>query len=547
MRDKLIKSQRGQALILIAMAFIGLVAFAGLAVDAGILFASIGHLRRAVDAAALAASTQYRADVTASQLMATAKEYLALNDIDPNSPTIEIGVCDLAGYDPDWSVYNDPSLCKENNQWDYDRKIVRVKAELPVELAFLPVIGIRSVTIRAEAWSEAASVDLVLVLDTSESMAIDSMGSGAWPSCNANNTCYPFEYVRESAKAFVGKMYYPYDRVAIVTFDVEPHIIQELTTSETNLDNAIGTTGGSSGIKLVEVGACGVPYNPSGCLSTNLAGGLTAAGDRLALPAPAGGRQEALWVVVVLSDGAANQAEDTRPTRPSPDPNPSAQLWLCPNELNNPPGNAEPTWNYPDPAGHPDDYGPFCRDGVAEDKIPDPSDPVRPYWWLRHSWDGGMPKEYDNPDGFWYDAEDAAKDAADRLGCYQNSNPLRSTHCETWDGDMGYGGPGVDDGFEALIFTIGMGPALLEGKCDTLYYTGSDPETDPKHTCEPDLGERLLRYVAAVGDDGNPDTDLCAGTTPGTDCGNYYYRESATDLDTVFDDIAKRIFTRLTH
>jgi hypothetical protein len=517
MRNKLIKSQRGQALILIALAFIGLAAFVGLAVDAGILFANIGHLRRAVDAAALAASTEYRADVTADQLMATAKEYLALNDIDPNAPTVSIGVCDLPGYLPDWSVYNDPTLCKENNQWTYDRKIVRVRAELPVQLAFLPVIGIRTVTIKAEASSEAASVDLVLVLDTSESMAIDSMGAGDWPACNATNSCYPFEYVRQAAKAFIGKMYYPYDRVALVTFDVEPHVIQELTTDQTQLDNAMGSTGGSGGIKIVEVGACGIPYNPSGCLSTNLAGGLTAAGDRLALPAPVGGRDEALWVVVVLSDGAANQAEDIRPTRPTPDPNPQAPLWLCPNTTTGQPASLLPTWNYPDPVGHPDDYGPFCRDGRVES---------------RHVWTD-----------FWYDVEDAAKDMADRLGCYQNSNPLRSTHCKTWDGDFGFGGPGVDNGFEALIFTIGMGPALLEGKCDTLYYDGSDDQ----HTCEPDLGEGLLRYVAAVGDDGNPDTDLCAGAAQGTDCGNYYFRESATDLDTVFDDIAKRIFTRLTH
>jgi Flp pilus assembly protein TadG len=508
MRNEMIKSQRGQALILIAMAFIGLAAFVGLAVDAGILFANIGHLRKAVDAAALAASTQYRADVTAAQLLATAKEYLALNDIDPNAPTIEIGVCDLPAYDPDWSVFNDPALCKENNQWDYDRKIVRVKAELPVELAFLPVIGIRTVTIKAEAWSEAASVDLVLVLDTSESMG-DSDPN--WPACNASHTCLPFEYVREAARTFIGKMYYPYDRVAIVTFDAGANVVHELTTNESDLESALDS------IELIEGTMCGSPIDPGGCVTTNLTSGLIAGGDRLALPAPDGGRQESLWVVVVLSDGAANQAEDTRDPRPTvpKDPNPISPGWLCPNMRDSVPENYEPTW-----LRHSftfNDYGPYCRDGRSE---------------TRHDWTD-----------FWYDVEDAAKDAADRLGCYQNSNPGRSTHCSTWDGDKGYGGPGVDDGFEALVFSIGMGPTLLAASCDHNYYDGSDLD----HTCEPDLGERLLRYVAAVGDDGNPDTDLCEGAPPGTDCGNYYYRASATDLDTVFDDIAKRIFTRLTH
>ncbi len=504
----MIKSQRGQVLILIAMAFIGLAAFVGLAVDAGILFANIGHLRRAVDAAALAASTQYRADVSSAELLATAKEYLALNDIDPDSPTIQIGVCDLPAYDPDWSIYNDNSLCKEANQWDYDRKIVRVKAELPVELAFLPVIGINTVTIKAEAWSEAASVDLVLVLDTSESMG-DS--DPDWPACNATHTCHPFEDVRTAARTFIGKMYYPYDRVAIVTFDADADVVQELTTSESDLESALDS------IELIEGTMCGSPVDPGGCVTTNLASGLITAGDRLALPAPAGGRQEALWVVVVLSDGAANQAEDTRDPRPSfpKDPNPISPLWLCPNMRETVPDNEQPTW-----LRHSAEFnhnGPYCRDGRSE---------------TRHDWTD-----------FWYDVEDAAKDAADLLGCYQNSNPLRSTHCKTWDGDQGYGGPGVDDGFEALVFTIGMGPTLLSASCDLEYYNGSDLD----HTCEPDLGERLLRYVAAVGDDGNPDTDLCAGSAPGTDCGNYYFREHATDLDTVFNDIAKRIFTRLTH
>ena len=43
--------ERGQALVLIAAAFVGIAAFVGLTVDAGILFINVGHLRRATDAA----------------------------------------------------------------------------------------------------------------------------------------------------------------------------------------------------------------------------------------------------------------------------------------------------------------------------------------------------------------------------------------------------------------------------------------------------------------------------------------------------------------
>ena len=50
------------------MAMVGLLAFIGLTVDAGILFIGVGHLRRAVDAAALAASSQFREGRNDAQL-----------------------------------------------------------------------------------------------------------------------------------------------------------------------------------------------------------------------------------------------------------------------------------------------------------------------------------------------------------------------------------------------------------------------------------------------------------------------------------------------
>ena len=62
------RAERGQALIIIAMAMVGLLAFVGLTVDSGILFIGEGHLRRAVDAAALAAATQFRVGSNSSRL-----------------------------------------------------------------------------------------------------------------------------------------------------------------------------------------------------------------------------------------------------------------------------------------------------------------------------------------------------------------------------------------------------------------------------------------------------------------------------------------------
>ncbi len=89
-----------------------------------------------------------------------------------------------------------------------------------------------------------------------------------------------------------------------------------------------------------------------------------------------------------------------------------------------------------------------------------------------------------------------------------------------------------------MIFTIGLGDLVTSNTaCATAWGA----------TCEPDLGEQLLRYIAAVGDDGDPTTDPCSTFGVGADCGNYYYSPTGSGLLEVFEAIASRIFTRITH
>lgn len=458
------KLQRGQALILIALGFVALVAFIGLTVDAGIMFIHIGSLRRAVDAAGLAAAGQYLSDTTETELTATVKEFLDLNGIDSSQSTLEIKVCNLPA-PPDFSGLHDASLCKENNPWDYDRKLVKVKAEQPVDLAFLPVIGFTNISIKAETTAEAASVDLVLVLDASQSMTYDGP---SLPGCNTADTCQPFVEVRASAKRFIQQMSFPYDHVAVVTFSADAIVEQTLTDDKTLTLNKIDT------LRVYEQSPCTSLPNPGGCLSSNIGGGLREAGNVFA----ADGREESLWVTVLLSDGAANQAWDS-----------SSSVWICPTDET---GGGFPNW-----------IKPYCVDGDGAS---------------RHG------------PGLWYDPSDVAMDMADLIGCYQNSNPDQSSYCSS---------RGID-GFEGLIFTIGMGDKIINGPCDPWYATNGV-------TCHTDLGERLLRYVAAVGDDGNPVSDLCGGFGQKINCGNYYFAQTAADLDPVFTDIAKRVYTRITH
>ncbi len=115
---------------------------------------------------------------------------------------------------------------------------------------------------------------------------------------------------------------------------------------------------------------------------------------------------------------------------------------------------------------------------------------------------------------------------ADFVGCPDaNSQPDNCTFRAT---------PGQG----AVIFTIGLGDLTVDSAaCD--YGPGM---------CDPDLGAKLMRYLAAVGDDGDPATDPCtAFADPRDDCGNYYFSPTGAGLIDVFEAIASRIFTRLTH
>ena len=514
------KLQRGQAMVLIALAFIGLAAFIGLTVDAGILFIQIGHLRRAVDSASLAAANQFREGRTLAEIEAAADEFINLNSLNPANAVIFI--CDIA--DPtagNTNVYHDVDVCPPDIDGDgvHDdsppRKFVRVEATMPVEFAFLPIIGWGSIDIQADAISETASVDLVLVIDTSQSMAWDAVcGDGidddAWAEINLprglgfadgvddctidgtvlkdggfeddymsdpNNCndvdvaagvqgeCYPFEDVRAAALALVDRMYFPYDRMAVISFDVNAIAQLHFSDSPSSIKSSIGS------LLVYKLPGCPgwtASKDPTGCTNTNIADGLKVGGNEFGLSL----RQEAVPILILLSDGAANAATD------------NAGNFICPQG----PANM-PTW-----------VEPFCRDEDFEIG----------------------PGAYGAPD-----TEDMAVDRGYFVGCPDaNAYDPLLTSCT---------GPGQG----AVMFTIGLGEELINNTdCHAATYPGG---------CEPNQGEELLRFLAAIGDDGDPSTDPCSSEPTGQSCGNYYFSPTGTGLIKVFEAIASRIFTRIVH
>ncbi len=219
------KSEKGQSIVLIALVFVGLLAFIGLTVDLGMLFISYGNLRRAVDNAALAAATQMRENYTITDLENSASQFLNLNNVKVDPGAVNVQTC---ATDP-----TDTQLCPTDR-----RKLVRVTAEVPVQFSFISVIGFYETTIRANAMAEAASMDVVLVIDISESMTEVKDGSGSYISreapvvCNSGDadgdgipgSCNPFKYVKAAAAdTFVDYILNKApteeeDRIAIVVF-----------------------------------------------------------------------------------------------------------------------------------------------------------------------------------------------------------------------------------------------------------------------------------------------------------------------------------------
>ncbi len=422
------KSESGQVLVIIVAAMIGLIAIVGLAVDGGILYIAHGKLRRAVDAAAVSAANQIRENYRIEDLTKAAEEFLRLNQVDVINVVIE--TCDTSP--------NDPELCPAPGQ--LARKLVRVRASLKVNFGFLPVIGIRNTVITASAIGEAASIDAVLVLDNSASMAFEGDGDPSndsdlsnCPDGNNNpnqadckeddpgictDSCEPFRSIKNVAKEFVRRLYYPYDRVALVTFDRNPANPLPLTAKEEDILQSIDN------LKVFQPPECPTAQgpcrnydanrhylglecpiyretgDPTTCTSSNIGGGLQMGG--FAFSHPGDMREDSLWVLILLAGGPANTGYDLQTDQ-------AANFRFCPST----------TWN-----------SPFCRDNDAAGDT-------------RHA--------SDSP---YYDSDDYAYDMADFVA----------------DPDKGQGG---------VIFTIGLGNLVRAA-----------PSGDPLD------GEELLKYAA---------------------------------------------------
>jgi len=566
--------QQGQTIVIVTLAFVGLVAMVGLVTDAAVIYVHYDHLKRSVDAAAVAAVGQYREGREPQELYDSAAQALQLQLPGLHNvrfywcdePSAADTVPDILGvnYQPHIPLGQDGTLCQAAGE--SPRKRVRIEAELEVDLFFLRLMGYDSIIINAQAEAEAAVLNMVLLLDTSESMAYGNCDPSAsepvffacLETCVAAGNCQPFDgtpSVRWAAHAFVNTLMrdgvdqfavYHFDKTPVISQSVESFtcldpltltfpvtltassgVVIPLTTTKNAVLNAINDTSllnvyvRPPAEDAVTGEACNSPTHVGGWYgrddtgmdigygfrwgSTNIGGGLRESVGELVNN---GSTDAAVWVIILLSDGAANTTDQAMD---------SNEWWTCPAPFDY---RSAPILNERNRA-----LGPFCRDPEVSDFY-DPTTVTRHCPSLAVCTDSSRCDDPTDPSTCWYtnwgtvvtdtimwqyDADDYARDIADLASSQQ-----------------------------IAIYTIGFGDKVINASSG-----------------RPDAGERLLRYIADVGDDGNLETAPCSSDfywddtvdpipALGENCGNYYYAPDAAALEDVLEDIASRIFSRIT-
>jgi len=200
--NRKVRSESGQSLVLVAFGIFALLGFVGLAVDLGISYVDRVRVRRAADAAALAAASELPLEAAAQ---VRALEYLEANGY-PCGLTVQIVGDDL--------VYacNNPETRVEINRGfaenfvsgpaaeDAERIIridtvpyrddvfttntanrIEVNVEQSSPVFFMRILGFNDVRVNGRAVGENINnLDVVLVFDVSGSMEFDTLCYGCW-------------------------------------------------------------------------------------------------------------------------------------------------------------------------------------------------------------------------------------------------------------------------------------------------------------------------------------------------------------------------------
>ncbi|MBI3361247.1 MAG: VWA domain-containing protein, partial [Chloroflexi bacterium] len=495
------------------------------------------------------------------------------DDVDPD------GVAPWTGLPPEFY-----DKCPDTGAGDAPRKLVWVDATQKAPVYFLQLFGVTSVPLRTFSIAEAATVDVVIVIDTSESMGSDTVCDPNCtigytnpddfdPSaCNAANSCYPLRDAKDAAKALVNTLYDGYDRVAIVNFDyfATAHpITNSITGDPENLSLNLGNDNA-------------LPDGDAYSAIDSIALHDDAPAARLWWRA---GQNAILGKFNPVNpedrDGDGFDADPALPCTMDPD----AYGWAD----DGIPGNYTPTTPCDDD-DHLDAYD-WNLDGVytAADEagIQDyinthghPASPVSTCTGCGMRTASAILRQFGRPDSVW-----VIVFLSDGVANLSDTPATSSTIPDVFPN--GFCGGNLDSSFwsTVCIDTAPSNPRYCVDTDSTTCPPGSSwVSTSPPYSVEDyardmtdeaallksgnpneplgndiaiysialgqaagsSFGSAMLRYMAAVGDDNDRTTDPCAGLPATQNCGQYYYAPSGPALIPIFEDIASRIFTRIT-
>jgi hypothetical protein len=215
-----LRAQSGQSLIILAFAFLGLIAMLGIALDLGLVYIERVRIKRAVDAATLAGVVElpYEEDS-----FSRAIEYLNLNgyNIDPVAGDANVYVLGCIETSPGVfedqpdpypyiqvdnprtefilhavtapGTLRDASICKKEDNIFGNANRLAVTGTVTVDMNFMQFFGFGEVPVMD--WAVAQNVtdlDVVVVFDISGSMEYSTICYDCWVRTDPTNPDYPY-------------------------------------------------------------------------------------------------------------------------------------------------------------------------------------------------------------------------------------------------------------------------------------------------------------------------------------------------------------------
>jgi hypothetical protein len=290
-----LRSERGQALILAALAMVVLLGFAALSIDVGYWYSQKREVQKAVDAAALAGAQELPDDFVMAE--SKAREYLAKNGV-TDDDTISVTFRCTSTY----QIACNPAAGK----WD----TIVVEVERPAQAWFAKIFGIQEALVKDVraagcrgicGGSPFQPVDVIEIMDRTGSMTPADMA-------NAKDGAKALlEYFNGDIQHVGLAVQGPSTSWASPCGSALPGVFLPVHLSD-DFQSSHGVL--NPGSRLVSTINC----LTTSSVGTNLGDPLAAATNEL----QTNGRTDVKWGIILLSDGAANEpAEDTGDRSPT--------------------------------------------------------------------------------------------------------------------------------------------------------------------------------------------------------------------------------------